>query len=281
MTASATLVDPRRLPVPLSNPARRALIGAGHVWVLHRIAVLRVLLALVLLAVAAGLYQVREHIALGAATVGELAQSQFAEAGFAIAQISFAGQGLTAEADLFAALALEPQASTLNFDAEAARERIMKLPAVETATIRKIYPGNVEVEITEKTPVARWRIDGVTFLVDQTGAQIAEAGDGFSGLPLVIGDGAADDAMVMIRALERHSALNTGIVALSRIGDRRWDIVYRSGLRVQLPEMGVAQALVQLETYQNQYALLDRDLTLIDLRVPGIVALRQTVREDE
>jgi cell division protein FtsQ len=48
---------------------------------------------------------------------------------------------------------------------------------------------------------------------------------------------------------------------------------------VQLPEHGVAQALDRLELYQRDYALLDRDVTQIDLRVPGMVALKPTVRE--
>ena len=63
-------------------------------------------------------------------------------------------------------------------------------------------------------------------------------------------------------------------MALSRIADRRWDLIYRNGLRVQLPESGVAQALDRLDIYQAQYALLDRDVTQIDLRVPGIVTLK-------
>jgi cell division protein FtsQ len=43
---------------------------------------------------------------------------------------------------------------------------------------------------------------------------------------------------------------------------------------VQLPETGVAQALDRLDIYQAQYQLLDRDVTQIDLRVPGLVTLK-------
>ena len=62
--------------------------------------------------------------------------------------------------------------------------------------------------------------------------------------------------------------------ALSRVGDRRWDLIFYSGLRVQLPESGVAQALVQLDQYQADDQLLDRDVTVIDLRVPGMLSLK-------
>jgi cell division protein FtsQ len=86
--------------------------------------------------------------------------------------------------------------------------------------------------------------------------------------------------MVMIRALQNFPQLQSGLVALSRIADRRWDMIYDTGLRVQLPEQGVAQALSKLAAYQSQYQLLDRDVTVIDLRVDSVVAVRPTKRED-
>ncbi|MCY1562655.1 Cell division protein FtsQ [compost metagenome] len=84
----------------------------------------------------------------------------------------------------------------------------------------------------------------------------------------------------MIRALSHVPQLQNGLVALSRIADRRWDMIYDTGLRIQLPEHGVAQALVKLAGYQSQYQLLDRDVSVIDLRVDSLVAVRPTKRED-
>jgi cell division protein FtsQ len=78
----------------------------------------------------------------------------------------------------------------------------------------------------------------------------------------------------MIRTLDRYPALTRDLAALSRIGDRRWDLIFYTGLRVQLPENGVAQALAQLDMYQSTDQLLDRDVTIIDLRVPGMVSLK-------
>jgi cell division protein FtsQ len=92
----------------------------------------------------------------------------------------------------------------------------------------------------------------------------------------VVGDGAADDALVMIRAIDRFAKVKDGLAALSRIGDRRWDLIYYTGLRVQLPELGAGRALQQLQSYAERYALLDRDITLIDLRVAGIVTVEPT-----
>ena len=280
--AGARMIDPRALPVPVRAKRRHRLINNfGRTWVLHRRAVVRSVAAVVIVLVLAVVYQVRDHIGVGATTLAGLAQGEFADAGFAIGEISITGQTLTSEQAIFDALGIEPRTSTVSFDVEAARQRISELPAIASVSVRKGYPGDVLVTVTEKEPVARWRVDGVTFVVDAQGEQIGEDFGAYGDLPLVVGDGAADDALVMIRAIEQYPTLTKGLVALSRIADRRWDLIYDTGLRVQLPELGTAQALQHLTNYQANYQLLDRDITLIDLRVDGLVAVRPTKTPEE
>jgi cell division protein FtsQ len=268
------VVDPRRLPVPVRKPQARAVVTIHHAWVLHRRLIVRLVAALILALVAIGAWEGRAALLSGAETLSALIQEGFAQAGFSIGAIEITGQTLTQEQAVIKALEIDPSTSTLNFDAEAARARIEELPAVASATVRKVYPRRLIVSIVEKQPVARWRVDGVTFVVDARGEQIGDAGTAYSELPLVIGDGAAGNALVMIRNLGRHPDLRQHLAALSRIGNRRWDMIYDTGLRVQLPEQGVAQALDRLDTYQRDYALLDRDVVQIDLRVPSMVAVR-------
>ena len=279
--AGARPVDPRTLPVPARrSPLQRVNNRFNRAFVLRGAAIRRAVMITAMLAGATGLYSAHEPIGAGLATLSTLAQGGFADAGLAVGEISISGQTLTSEQAIFDALGIQPETSTLAFDVEAARERIAELPAIDTVTVRKTYPADVTVSVTERVPVARWRVDGVTFVIDSTGAQIGEDGGAYSDLPLVIGDGAADDALVMIRALDHVPQLQNGLVALSRIADRRWDMIYDTGLRTQLPEQGVAQALVKLAGYQSQYQLLDRDVSVIDLRVDALVAVRPTKRED-
>ncbi|HUH77155.1 MAG TPA: FtsQ-type POTRA domain-containing protein [Devosia sp.] len=280
--AGARLVDPRALPVPapMRSSRRKLANNLGRAWVLHRAKIMRGVMITALLAVGGTLFQLREPILAGAATLVELAQGRSAQAGLAIGAISITGQTLTSEQAVFDALGIQPYTSTVSFDVEAARLRIAELPAVASVSVRKTYPGDVIVTMTEKQAVARWRVDGITFLIDGAGEQIAEdPSNNYTDLPLVIGDGANDDAMPMIRALDQVPQLKTGLVALSRIADRRWDMIYDTGLRIQLPELGTARALQNLDIYQNHYQILDRDLTLIDLRVNSIVAVRPTKTE--
>jgi len=272
--ADAQLVDPRHLPVPLNGLSRRARINFGHAWVLHRKLIVRAVAAGIVMVGAVGLYEARDAVMAGAATVASMAQGEFARAGFGIGRIAISGQSLTSEATILKALALEPDISTLNFDADAALARIEAIASVKSASIRKVYPGELAVSIVEKVPMARWRIGNATYLVDEDGSPVAVDDGSFRELPLVVGDGAADDAMAMIRTLGRYPAITRDLAALSRIGDRRWDLIFYSGLRVQLPENGVAQALQQLDMYESTAMLLERDVTVIDMRVPGMVSLK-------
>ena len=272
--ADARLVDPRQLPVPLNSLGRTARISFGRAWVLHRKLILRFIAAGIVAAGAVGVYEARDQVTEGAVSIYNLAQGEFARAGFGIAKINITGQTLTSEATILKALDISPTNSTLNYDADAALGRIKSIPSIATASIRKIYPGELEVSVTEKVPMARWRIGDATYLVDEAGSPVAVDDGSFRELPLVVGEGAANDAMVMIHALDKYPALTEDLAALSRIGERRWDLIFYSGLRVQLPENGVAQALVQLDQDQRDSQLLDRDVTLIDMRVPGMVSLK-------
>ena len=273
--ANAQPVDPRKFPIPLAKPThRRMLVAAGHMWVLHRKQIVRAWGVLLALVVLGGLFQAREMLATGAGLAFRFVQGEFAEAGFGLDSIEVTGQTLTSDAEIATLLTAGMGNSTLTFDVQKAQARLSWLAAVESAKVRKVYPDRIVVELVERQPAVRWRVGETTWLLDERGRRIGTDVASYTDLPLVIGQGAADDAVPMVRIMDRHPDLLDGLAALSRIGDRRWDLIYRSGLRVQLPEQGVAQALNRLEDYQRDYRLLERDVTQIDLRVPGFVALK-------
>ncbi len=268
-----------QLPALVKGRASRVVVQIKRSWILHRLHIVRAGIGLLVALVLAGGFQARGGITHAAMGVGDIMSGRFASAGFGIDEIAITGQSLAKESDIAAALGISDGTNSFNFDVDAARLRILEIPAIAEVSVRKIYPSRLIVEIEEITPVARWRVDGVTFVIDGAGTQVADATSADVNLPLVIGDGAADDALMIIRALERRPALGEGLVALSRIADRRWDIIYDTGLRIQLPETGLGQALLDLENAQKEFQLLERDLVLIDMRISGLTALRPAVRE--
>src|SRR5690349_14149669 len=126
------MVDPRALPVSVRTPRTRLANRFAHAWVLHGRRIRQGIFVAALLAGALTIYQIREPIGGGAAMLGDLAQGNFAKAGLAIGEIHFSGQTLTSEQELFDAMGIQPQTSTLAFDAEAARQRVAELPAIDS-----------------------------------------------------------------------------------------------------------------------------------------------------
>ena len=270
-----TLPEYRQKHLPV-----RAVVG--RVWILHKDLVLKAGTIGLALALVAGAVQMRGVAFDAAARVVEAVSTGMASSGFGISAIDITGQAVTSEADILSTLAIVPHTSLLGFDAEAARKRLLALPSIESASIRKAYPDRLIVEVTEKTPVARWTVDGTTYLVDANGKRLVTVpSEANADLPLVIGQGAGDDAAVIVRALKMHPLIGKGVAALSRIGDRRWDVLYDTGLRLQLPETGVTQALNRLDDLEREHKILERDLSRIDMRVEGSILVRLNDRTDE
>jgi cell division protein FtsQ len=269
------------LPVPSNGKRRMVPHKARHTWVLHKRLITRAAMALLCAVLLAGAFQARGGIMTAVHGVGDLLNGRMASLGFGIDAITITGQSIASEKSIIAALELDPHMSTIQFDVDAARAKIEALSAIASADIRKVYPNGLQISVVEAVPTARHWIDGQVYLIDARGEVLAGALETDADLPLVIGEGAGDDAMPMIRALEGFPELTTDLAALSRVADRRWDLVYTTGLHVKLPERGVAAALDNLSRLEAQSRILERDLDVIDLRVAGEVVVRVTEREDE
>jgi len=249
-----------------------------NLWVLHKQLAVRLIALLLVACIGAAGIANRAHIANYVQDFSGRVSALFAQAGLSVAELSLSGYALTNEELLFGAVGLEPNLSLVNFDAEAARVRLEALPSIESATIRKVYPNSLMVELVEKQPVAIWTVDGVNFAIDGAGKRIAPVETAIEGLPLFVGDGAADDVPKMIELLKQFPTLNEGLLASSRIGDRRWDLIYDSGLRIMLPEIGADDALSQVVAMDNEHQLFERDIAILDMRLKDYIAVRPVDR---
>ncbi|WP_373353705.1 cell division protein FtsQ/DivIB [Pseudoroseicyclus sp. CXY001] len=161
-------------------------------------------------------------------------------------------------------------------DLPALREEITALTAVKDAAVR-VRPGGVlQIDVTQRRPVAIWRhVDGLR-LVDGEGVltgMIQTRGDR-PDLPLIAGDGAREattEAMALFRAAEPIMPRLRGLV---RMGERRWDVVLDRGQRILLPEEGAVPALERVLALHEAQRMLDLDITIIDMRS----AQRPTIR---
>ena len=195
--------------------------------------------------------------------------------GFGVQRITISGQVELSEQEIVAASKVNASHSLALLDVNQIRNRILSLPLVESASIRKLYPNDLAIDIVEREAFAVWQRDGELRVVSSDGTPTEKMRDPrFVDLPLVVGEGANRRVKDFVALIDKAPELKARIRAGSLIGERRWNIMMTNGVLVRLPEAGAAEALQRLANAQRDQRLLDRDILSIDLRQPD----RMTVR---
>ncbi len=185
------------------------------------------------------------------------------------------GRANTPEPLLRAAIGVAPGDPILGYSVAAARARIETLSFVEHASVSRELPGTIRVVLTERRPFAVWQHDGKFQLIGRDGQVVADQNlAAYAGLPLVVGDGAPAHAAALLDLVAQQPVLQSRISAVVRVGDRRWNLSLHNGTDVLLPEGADAAAITRLMALQQDHALLDRPLAVIDMRLPDRLVLR-------
>ncbi len=197
--------------------------------------------------------------------------------GLAVSDIQAVGRRNTTGQDILAALGVSARTPILGLDLVDAKRRVESLPWVASAEIERRLPHALRVVITERVPVAILQTTDRSMLIDAKGVQIVPVAAQPGSLPIVTGRGAAENVADLLDTLARHPDVGGRVKAAVRVGDRRWDIKLDSiekGVEVRLPEVGGDAALGRLAELDRKYRLLERDVALIDLRLPDRMVVR-------
>lgn len=178
------------------------------------------------------------------------------------------------QGQILGVMALDLPVSVLNADLAALRTTVEGLAAVKSASVR-FEQGVLEVAIVERLPAMVWRNLNRIYLVDEDGVRVAEVPRRMvrADLPLVVGQG-ADKAMLEAREIFSVVApLGRRVLGLVRMGERRWDVVLKGNV-VMLPAENGPDAMRRVMMMQGANAVLDRDVSILDLRDENRMILR-------
>ncbi|WP_092496050.1 cell division protein FtsQ/DivIB [Faunimonas pinastri] len=206
--------------------------------------------------------------------VQELSNAALVAAGLGIHEIKMTGEAETSEREILDQLQVK-NVSLLTYDPIAARDRLAKLPWITHATVRKLYPNKLSVEVEERQPYALWQNGGAISIIDRNGLKIMDFdGRPHAGLPFLVGPEANLEAGPFRETLDDFPSIAERTKAAVLVAGRRWDLVLDNGITVKLPETGIEQAMAQLVKLQEDHQLLSRDIVIVDLRLPDRVAVR-------
>jgi cell division protein FtsQ len=197
--------------------------------------------------------------------------------GFGLDTVTITGQIELSETRILTGAGVTGLQSLPFLDAGAVRERLMAMPLVKNAQVRKLLPNKLIIVITERTPHAVWQKDGVIRIVAADGAPIDEfQEERHAHLPFVVGDDANLRIDEYLALLEAAGDLREKVRAGILVSKRRWTLAMTNGVEVMLPETGAAGALRQLARLQAESHILDKDIVSLDLRAPGRLFVRLT-----
>jgi cell division protein FtsQ len=162
-------------------------------------------------------------------------------------------------------------------DLGAIRSELLRFGWVKEARVSRRMPDTIVVDVIERTPVAIWQNEGLLSLVDNEGIvlerlQVQDMPD----LPLVIGPGANRHLAALGALLATVPHLRPQVTGATWVGERRWDVRFRTGETLTLPEGDDAarSALRRFAALDQQSQLLGRGFVRIDMRIPGRTIVR-------
>lgn len=197
-------------------------------------------------------------------------------AGFGISEVALTGERELGRDEILKTAGISGSTSLLFLDASQARVRLLTNPWIAEATVLKLYPGRLRIEIKERAPFALWQKEARTSLIAADGT-VLEPGavpERFAKLPLVVGTGAAQAAPEFLKLVSQYPTVSKQTTAAVLVAERRWNLHLTNGVEIMLPEAHADQALQVLADLDRDKNLLARDIVRVDLRLADRVTVR-------
>jgi cell division protein FtsQ len=190
-------------------------------------------------------------------------------AGFRITAVAINGRKQLTQDEVLAIGGVNGRSSLLFLDAAAVRDKLKANPWISEATVLKLYPGQLQIDIVERSAFALWQQDGRLSVISDDGAVLEPyVSRRFISLPLVVGKGAETHAWEFLALLARYPQVRSATKAAIFVGERRWNLRLKDGLDIRLPESDVGNALAALSRLDKEDRLFSRDIVAVDMRLP-------------
>ena len=190
-------------------------------------------------------------------------------AGFRITTVAINGRKQLTQDEVLAIGGVNGRSSLLFLDAATVRAKLKANPWIADATILKFYPGQLQIDIVERSAFALWQQDGRLSVIADDGAVLEPyVSRRFFSLPLVVGKGAETRAKDFLALLDRYPQVRSVTKAAIFVGERRWNLRLKDGLDIRLPENDVGNALAALSKLDKEDRLFSRDIVAVDMRLP-------------
>ena len=163
----------------------------------------------------------------------------------------------------------------LNFNS--IKEIVESSEWVKRASIKKVLPSTLKINVTENDPYAIYFQEGKSFLIDLDGSIITEINlnNYEDDLLFVRGENSPELLEQLIRDISIVFPKLTQILEeVEFIEKRRWNLKLNNKLLVKLPDENIQQSLKNLKQLFEEQEVMESNIIEIDLRIQGRAALK-------
>lgn len=200
-----------------------------------------------------------------------------ARAGFEVESVDVRGTKRLNELKVYDQVLGERNRAMTQVDLQALRAKVMTLSWVEDARVSRQLPNRIVVDIVERAPHAVLRKPDHLALIDGSGHELEPIAESKAkGMLQISGPGAQAQVEALSRLLDAAPALRPQIVAAEWIGNRRWNVTFKTGQVLALPQgddKGAA-ALIEFARLDGVNRLIGGKVVAFDMRTPERIYMR-------
>lgn len=200
-----------------------------------------------------------------------------AQAGYEVEKVEVRGVARMNELKVYERVLGEQDRAMTLVDLHALRASLMELSWVEDARVSRQLPDKIVVDIVEREPHAALRKPDRLVLIDQTGHELEPiSADEAKDMLLISGPGAQAQVGALAKLLDAAPALRPQVSEAEWIGNRRWNLTFRTDQVLALPqgEERAATALMSFARLDGVNRLLGGKAVSFDMRNPDRFYLR-------
>tara|TARA_B100001115_G_scaffold11520_1_gene8258 strand:+ start:113 stop:841 length:729 start_codon:yes stop_codon:yes gene_type:complete len=193
---------------------------------------------------------------------------------FSINSIEIIGRERSSKKILSEVLKPYKNKSLVSVNLKNIQNEIEKIVWIKDVIVRKVYPETLSISIEEYSPSAVWKRGSEHYILDKYGYRIEKIkSNEFQNYFKIKGMGADKKLKNLLDKLHYYPDILNQIDYANFISRRRWDLHYKNGLRILLPENNVSESLSLLDSYIKKNKLIEKGHKKIDLRVAGKITM--------
>lgn len=204
-------------------------------------------------------------------------------AGFEVQRVEVRGVKRMNELKVYERVLGEKDRAMPLLDIAALRQKLLGLAWVKDARVSRQLPDTVVIDIVERTPHAVLKLPNRMMLIDASGHQLEPISAAKAkGMLVISGTGADGQVEALSRLLDTAPALKPQVVGAEWVGNRRWNLTFKTGQVLALPqeENKAAGALISFARLDGVNRLLGGKVISFDMRTPERIYMRVPGRAD-